>query len=164
MDLFEIGMDSPLGKLRLIAHDQALVAVCWPDDNISMFAKQLFTVQEDHSILSLARHELNEYFHKKRQYFDIPIDFVGGTPFQQAVWRALMHIPFATTWSYSDVASYLNNPLAIRAIGGTIGKNPLSIVIPCHRVIGKNGKLTGFAGGLNRKKYLLKIENIRIDV
>ncbi|MBF7691061.1 methylated-DNA--[protein]-cysteine S-methyltransferase [Acinetobacter pollinis] len=164
MDLFEISMDSPLGKLRLVAHDQALVAVCWPDDEISMFAKQKFAIKHNHPIFDLAQYQLNEYFNKKRQDFDIPLDFLGGTPFQQSVWNALKKIPFATTWSYSDVASYLNHPLAIRAIGGTIGKNPLSIIIPCHRVIGKNGKLTGFAGGLDRKKYLLEIENIRIDV
>lgn len=102
--------------------------------------------------------ELNEYFNGKRIDFTVPLD-LSGTSFQQSVWRALQTIPYGETWSYQQQAEYLNNPRAIRAVASANGCNPVSILIPCHRVIGKNGQLTGYAGGLERKQWLLDFES-----
>jgi len=102
--------------------------------------------------------ELEEYFDKKRTKFTVKIDFKEGTKFQRACWKALCNIPYGKTISYSEEAKYINNPKAVRAVGGANGKNLISIVVPCHRVVGKSGKLTGFASGLWRKEYLLKLE------
>ena len=102
--------------------------------------------------------ELEEYFKKKRTEFTINIDFKGGTEFQKACWKAMHKIPYGKTISYSEEAQYIDNPKAVRAVGGANGKNPISIVVPWHRVIGKSGKLTGFGAGIWRKEYLLKLE------
>lgn len=103
--------------------------------------------------------QLIEYFNKERVEFELPFD-INGTTFQRKVWDALCDIPYGTTVSYSDIANKIQNPKAVRAVGVAIGSNPLSIVIPCHRVIGKNGSLTGYNGGLDVKKRLLALENI----
>ncbi len=107
--------------------------------------------------------ELTEYLRGERQTFSIPFDFLG-TPFQLAVWNALCEIPYGQTWSYSDIATHIQNPAAIRAVGAAIGANPLLIAVPCHRVIGKNGTLTGYRGGLDMKTQLLQLERGRIEV
>lgn len=104
--------------------------------------------------------ELTEYFNGNRKEFTVPLD-IRGTAFQMSVWKALLEIPYAQTNCYSDVASAIRNPKAIRAVGGAIGANPVSIVIPCHRVIGKNGSLTGYSGGLDVKERLLQLEGIK---
>lgn len=105
------------------------------------------------------RKQLIEYFNGNRQSFTCPLDFSeSGTAFQTAVWKALCTIPFGETVTYLDIANEINNPKAVRAVGGAIGSNPLTIMIPCHRVIGKNGKLTGFSGGIEMKKHLLELE------
>jgi len=101
--------------------------------------------------------QLTEYFAGKRQQFDVPLDF-EGTEFQKKVWQALLSIPFGETRSYRDIAEQIGNVKAVRAVGAANGKNPISIIAPCHRVIGMNGKLVGFAGGLGNKDILLKIE------
>lgn len=103
--------------------------------------------------------QLIEYFNKERVAFSFPFD-IHGTPFQQMVWNALCEIPYGQTMSYSDIANKIQNPKAVRAVGVAIGRNPLSIVIPCHRVIGKDGSLTGYSGGLDVKRKLLDLENI----
>lgn len=111
-----------------------------------------------HPILQETVKQLNEYFQGKRQIFDLPLDF-EGTEFQHKVWQALLTIPFGETRSYKQIAEQIGNVKAVRAVGATNGKNPISIITPCHRVVGANGKLVGFAGGLENKDILLKIEN-----
>ncbi len=112
-------------------------------------------------IFTRASKQLLEYIHGKRQVFDLPYRFTDGTPFQQNVWRALVAIPYGKTVSYGDLARVLGSPQAARATGTAIGRNPLTILVPCHRVIGRDGSLTGYAGGLPRKKDLLALEQKR---
>ncbi len=100
---------------------------------------------------------MDEYFNKKRKKFDLPLQ-PQGTNFQKAVWDALLEVPYGTTVSYFDIAKKVDNPKAVRAAGGANGKNPITIIIPCHRIIGSNGKLVGYGGGLWRKKWLLQHE------
>jgi len=113
---------------------------------------------DQHPILCEAECQLREYFAGERQQFDMPYDTVG-TEFQKKVWQALLTIPFGETRSYQQIAEQIGNPKAVRAVGAANGKNPLSIMAPCHRVIGSNGKLTGFAGGLTVKAFLLELES-----
>nr|WP_169449722.1 methylated-DNA--[protein]-cysteine S-methyltransferase [Oceanospirillum beijerinckii] len=113
--------------------------------------------KDDHPILQQAIQQCQEYFAGQRQNFDLPLA-ATGTEFQQQVWHALTQIPFGVTWSYQDLANAIGNPKAVRAVGLANGKNPISIIVPCHRVIGKNGKLTGYAGGVEQKEQLLKLE------
>ncbi len=105
--------------------------------------------------------QLNEYFAKKRTTFDVPFD-TKGTVFQQSVWQALLTVPFGQSQTYGYIANQLNNPKAVRAVGAANGKNPISIIVPCHRIIGANAKLTGYAGGLDRKRWLLKHEGLNL--
>ena len=114
-------------------------------------------IKQPHTILELTKLQLKEYFEKKRQQFDIPLNF-EGTDFQQKTWQALLDIPYGKTISYSEQAIMVGNPKAVRAIGGTNAKNPISIIVPCHRVISKSGKLTGYAGGIKNKEFLLDLE------
>jgi methylated-DNA-[protein]-cysteine S-methyltransferase len=111
----------------------------------------------EHPVLKQAKRELDEYFTGTRTEFNLPLAALG-TAFQQKVWQALITIPFGETWSYQDLADAIGNPKAVRAVGLANGKNPISIIVPCHRVIGKSGKLTGYAGGVERKAWLLKHE------
>jgi methylated-DNA-[protein]-cysteine S-methyltransferase len=115
-----------------------------------------------HPVLVETERQLNEYFAGTRTTFTMTLDFVG-TEFQKKVWQALVAIPFGETRSYADIAREIGNPKAVRAVGAANGKNPISIIAPCHRVIGSNGKLTGFAGGLEVKAFLLKIETVKQD-
>ena len=117
-----------------------------------------FSEVEQPHILNCAA-QLNDYFTGKRTTFDVTLA-THGTAFQQAVWQALTEVPFGQTQSYSDIAHALNNPKAVRAVGAANGKNPISIIVPCHRIIGANGKLTGYAGGLERKQWLLEHEGL----
>lgn len=111
----------------------------------------------DDALLERARDQLREYFEGRRKAFDLPLDLVG-TPFQRAVWQALLVIPYGETTTYSGIARRCGRPQAVRAVGGAIGRNPVSIVVPCHRVVGSDGSLTGFGGGLPRKRALLQLE------
>jgi methylated-DNA-[protein]-cysteine S-methyltransferase len=111
-----------------------------------------------HPVLQAAHQQLLAYFDGQLQSFDLPLQFLGGTPFQHAVWRALQSIPFGQTTTYGDIAQHIGKPQAVRAVGAAIGRNPWSVVVPCHRVVGANGSLTGYAGGLDRKKHLLTLE------
>lgn len=104
--------------------------------------------------------QLQRYFSGQLRHFDIPLDLVG-TPFQQSVWRALLQIPYGKTWSYAEEAAFIGRPTAVRAVAAANGDNKVSIVVPCHRVIGSNGKLTGYGGGLPRKEWLLELEQDR---
>ncbi len=113
--------------------------------------------EEDVAIIRKVKHELDEYFESKRKSFDIPIDF-NGTEFQKRVWKALLEIPYAQTRSYKEIAQTVDNPKAYRAVGQAVHVNPIVIIVPCHRVIGANGSLTGFSYGISMKRTLLKLE------
>ncbi len=151
---------SPVGELTLIAGETGLAAVSWENERPSRIRARAELLAPDHPVLQLAETQLNEYFAGQRQTFDLPLQ-PEGTPFQQEVWQALAEIPYGETRSYRDIATRIGRPKAVRAVGAANGRNPLSIIIPCHRVIGANGSLTGFAGGLEVKQRLLKIEDAR---
>jgi len=154
-------ISSPVGCLTLVAREEKLAAVLWEDDHPTRV--KLGTLEEDQTsaILCETERQLAEYFDGKRVKFELELDF-AGTDFQQKVWQALLTIPFGETRSYSDIAHQIGNPKAVRAVGAANGRNPISIIAPCHRVIGMNGSLTGFAGGLEAKQLLLKLEGINI--
>ncbi len=114
----------------------------------------------DHPLLRQASGQLNDYFSGRRRHFELPLDLSSGTVFQQAVWQALRDIAQGGTVSYTDIAQRLGKPGAVRAVGAAIGRNPVSIIVPCHRVMGSNGSLTGYAGGLERKSALLRLEGV----
>ncbi|MFC2995753.1 methylated-DNA--[protein]-cysteine S-methyltransferase [Acinetobacter sichuanensis] len=159
MKLSFMEMPSPVGILKLVATDTALVAVLWENEDPKRVRLAELIENTQHSILLETQKQLNEYFAGQRQKFDVPLDF-EGTEFQQKVWQALLTIPFGETRSYKDIAEQIGNVKAVRAVGAANGKNPISIIAPCHRVVGANGKLVGFAGGLENKDILLKIEKL----
>lgn len=148
---------SPVGKLKLVASDTGLVAILWQNDRPSRVRLGEMVADDRHPILLKAERQLGEYFAGKRQEFSVPLD-MRGTPFQKNVWEALLAIPFGETRTYGQLARQLGNPNATRAVGAANGRNPLSIIVPCHRVIGSTGKLTGFGGGLEIKAHLLSLE------
>lgn len=158
MSLFYKFMDSPVGRLKLVASDKGLVAILWQNDKPDRVPLADLVEEPDHSILIRTEQQLREYFAGARKAFDLPLD-MRGTPFQKNVWEALLAIPFGQTRSYGELAKQLGVPSASRAVGAANGRNPVSIVVPCHRVIGSSGKLTGFAGGLETKARLLGLEN-----
>src|SRR4029077_8098341 len=145
---------SPIGRLKLVASDKGLVAILWENDNPRRVLLSELVECPDHPILVRTQKELEEYFAGKRDAFTVPLD-MRGTPFQKQVWKALLGIPFGETRTYGQLANQLGNPKATRAVGAANGRNPLAILVPCHRVIGFSGKLTGFAGGLEAKAHLL---------
>jgi methylated-DNA-[protein]-cysteine S-methyltransferase len=149
-------MDSPVGRLRLIASSSALVGV-WFEHGRDALRSALWMVRTPSQILDRTRAQLDEYFAGTRQSFDLPLD-PRGTPFQLRVWQRLTRIPYGETTSYGALANELGNPQACRAVGLANGSNPIPIVIPCHRVIGSQGALTGFGGGLPAKRVLLELE------
>lgn len=153
-------IESPVGQLRLVADESALVAILWECDTAgrARFAEALPAMAgADHLVLVAAKQELAEYFAGERTSFDVALR-PEGTEFQRRVWRQLQQIPFGSTCSYGELARAIGKPTASRAVGAANGQNPLCIVVPCHRVIGHNGKLTGFAGGLKAKSQLLALE------
>jgi len=150
-------LESPVGRLKLVAGDQGLVAILWENDNPHRVRLEESVEDTNHRVLVETERQLSEYFSGKRQEFSLPLD-LRGTTFQREVWHALPGIPFGETRSYQQLANQLGNPNATRAVGAANGRNPVSIIVPCHRVIGSSGKLTGFAGGLDAKKYLLEME------
>jgi len=150
-------MESPVGKLKLVASDRGLTAILWEKDDPSRVRLSEIIEDRQHPVLVETEQQLGEYFTGKRKTFTVPLD-LRGTRFQQNVWEALCSIPFGETRSYGQLAEQLGNPRATRAVGAANGRNPISIIVPCHRVIGSSGKLTGFAGGLETKACLLKLE------
>jgi methylated-DNA-[protein]-cysteine S-methyltransferase len=150
-------IDSPVGPLTLVASDAGLVAVLWQDDDPSRVALGPVIVDDDHPVLLAAAAQLRAYFAGTRTAFDLPLDW-RGTDFQKSVWAALLTIPYGETRSYGAIAQAIGRPGASRAVGAANGRNPLSIVAPCHRVVGTSGHLTGFAGGLAAKSLLLALE------
>lgn len=157
MKHFSKSVKSPVGELTLIANEQALVALLWPGDSPRRLKITELEKESNHPILRRAEKQLAEYFAGKRTSFEMEFEFYG-TDFQKKVWKALSKIPYGKTRTYLDIAKQLKSPKACRAVGAANGKNPLSIMIPCHRVIGASGKLTGFSGGLPAKKFLLELE------
>ena len=157
MKLAFMEMASPVGQLKLVATETALVAVLWENENPNRVRLAELIENVQHPILLETQKQLNEYFEGQRQVFDLPLDF-EGTEFQQKVWQALLTIPFGETRSYKQIAEQIGNVKAVRAVGAANGKNPISIIAPCHRVVGANGKLVGFAGGLENKDGLLQLE------
>ena len=148
---------SPLGVLQLVASDDGLRAVLWPVDGEALRVPLPDTTEAPHPVLEQTAAQLDEYFASERRSFDLPLDLCG-TEFQCDVWKSLADIEFGTTATYGEQAARLGRPKAVRAVGAANGKNPVSIVLPCHRVVGSNGKLTGFAGGLVAKRFLLDHE------
>ncbi|WP_281797656.1 methylated-DNA--[protein]-cysteine S-methyltransferase [Tepidanaerobacter syntrophicus] len=152
-------------KIHLAVSEKGLCYILWPNKQFKTleewttkyFSKS--TLIYNQRKIEPYKAQIEEYFKGQRRVFDIPLD-LKGTDFQISVWEALLNIPYGTTKTYSQVAAEIGRPKATRAVGGAIGANPVSIVVPCHRVIGKDGSLTGFGGGLEIKKKLLKLEGI----
>jgi methylated-DNA-[protein]-cysteine S-methyltransferase len=153
-------MDSMVGKLTLIATDKGLAAVLWENDNPRRVPLSPLAEDKKHPVLCETEKQLNEYFAGKRNRFSVKLD-PKGTKFQNKVWDALRTIPFGETRSYGEIAKQIGNAKAMRAVGAANGRNPISIIVPCHRVIGASGQLTGFAGGLDIKERLLSLEGNR---
>lgn len=149
--MYQSYYQSPIGLIEIRANDLGVLAVTFLKEEIQAEDAVSNTVTES-TVL-----QLQEYFTGNRNEFDVPLAPIG-TAFQQQVWTALLNIPFGKTDSYSAIAQKLNNPLSVRAVGAANGKNPIAIIVPCHRVIGASGNLTGYAGGLWRKEFLLKLE------
>lgn len=149
---------SPVGLIRLIASGKGLMAVLWEGENYTRTRLPEALPDQEDPILIQAGQQLKEYFAKERLTFDIPLD-LKGTAFQLSVWNALLDIPYGTTKTYGALARQLGDMKAVRAVGGALNKNPVAIIVPCHRVVGASGKLVGFAGGLENKSILLDIEN-----
>ena len=151
-------MPSPVGELTLVARDGKLNAILWEVERANRVRLGELIEADDSPVLLETERQLQEYFTGKRNHFELELDFTG-TDFQKQVWQALLTIPFGETRSYSQIAQQIGNPKAVRAVGAANGRNPISIIAPCHRVIGASGGLTGFAGGLAAKQYLLTLED-----
>lgn len=151
-------ISSPVGGLKLVASSKGLAAILWQNDKPDRVPLSESLEDNDHPVLVETERQLNEYFQGKRKTFTLKLDPVG-TEFQQKVWKVLRDIPFGETRSYGELAKQIRKPTASRAVGAANRQNPISIVVPCHRVIGSNGKLTGFAGGLKIKATLLTLES-----
>ena len=154
-------MNSPVGTLRLVASDKGLAGVWFERSRPERVRPRGDVESARHPVLVEAERQLREYFAGRRQIFDLKLDFVG-TPFQRTVWKALLTIPFGQTRSYGQIAKQVGRPSASRAVGAANGRNPVSIVAPCHRVVGSTGALTGFGGGLDVKERLLRLEGASI--
>ena len=145
-------LETPIGTLRLVSNGRQLTAI---EFDGQYGADEGQEVRD--AVLAACADQLTDYFAARRQTFDLPLA-ASGTQFQRSVWDALARIPYGELRSYGDIARSIGNPAAVRAVGAANGRNPLPIVVPCHRVIGSNGALTGFGGGLEIKSYLLELE------
>ncbi len=154
-------MPSPVGDLKLVASERGLSAILWENDAPDRVRLGAMTEDEGKPILVEAQRQITAYFARQLTEFTVPLEF-HGTDFQKSVWAALLTIPFGETRSYGEIARQIGRPTAYRAVGAANGKNPISIIAPCHRVIGSNGSLTGFAGGLDAKELLLALEGRRL--
>jgi methylated-DNA-[protein]-cysteine S-methyltransferase len=163
MELYVKHMQTPIGEITLYANERALVGLYTGKyDTKGLPARFQSAREQETSILGAAQREIADYFAGKLKKFTVPVEY-KGTPFQEAVWRSLCAIGFGELSSYADVAASIGKPAACRAVGGAVGRNPVSIIIPCHRVIGSNGTLTGFGGGLPVKTRLLETEGHRVE-
>ena len=156
-ELFSSVIDSPVGPLTIVATDHGVRAILWPDDDPTRVRLDTSIENPEHRVISMTVTQLSEYFDGERTDFDVPLDPVG-TEFQRAAWDALRSIPYGTTVSYGEQAERMGDRRKARAVGAANGRNPISIVVPCHRVVGSTGALTGFAGGLDTKAWLLTHE------
>ncbi len=151
----------PLGAMVVAATPHGLAGVWFEGQrhmpDTSRWARDDAT-PPSHPVLRQAITQLDEYFAGRRTQFDLPLDLQGGTGFQQAVWQALLAIPSGATTSYGEIGARIGRPAAVRAVGAAVGRNPVSVIVPCHRVLGRDGSLTGYAGGLARKTALLQLE------
>lgn len=156
--------DSPVGKLVLAAKHGRLTLCDWAERGATTVASEIGACgsSPDNEVIALAIKELDEYFEGGRKSFNIPLE-PSGTPFQKEVWAELLRIPYGATVSYSAVAKAIGRPSAVRAVAAAIGANPISIMVPCHRVIGSDGSLTGYAGGLPAKARLLALEKSKSE-
>lgn len=152
-----LNCESPVGELLLTSDGASLTGLWLPDPRYGPNRSPEWLPGEEVPVLQNTRRQLDEYFRGERTTFDLPLA-ARGTPFQQRVWRELMEIPYGITWSYGELAARIGNPNASRAVGLANGRNPISIIVPCHRVIGANGSLTGYGGGLPCKRGLLAFE------
>lgn len=150
-------MKTPVGELKLVTSGRGLIAILWENDDPARVQLGDLVLDDNNEFLGKVEQQLNEYFSGTRTTFDLRLDFVG-TEFQKQVWEQLLKIPYGETCSYGHIAKKINRPKACRAVGAANGKNPISIVAACHRVIGASGKLIGFAGGLRAKQILLTLE------
>lgn len=157
-ELVQSRYESPLGPVTLAASDAGLAGLWFEGQKHFPAPAQSWPQQPAHAVLQEAAKQLTAYFAGQRSHFDLPLDLRTGTAFQQAVWQALVQIPCGTTCNYAALSQAIGRPSAVRAVGAAIGRNPLSVVVPCHRVMGSGGALTGYAGGLDRKSALLRLE------
>ena len=155
--LYSTHIDSPLGGITLAATDQGL-AGAWFDHQRHGPDTRGWQTDDAHPLLLQAAAQLGDYFAGQRDGFDLPLDLSHGTAFQQSVWQALLAIPAGQTTSYGALSAGVGKPAAVRAVGAAVGRNPISVIVPCHRVLGADGSLTGYAGGLERKTALLELE------
>lgn len=153
-------LNSPMGPMILAASAQGLCGVWFEGQRHGPTAAHMdsWPLDPSHPVLQAAEHQLLGYFAGETRPFDVPLDLSAGTAFQQSVWQALLRIPSGQSQSYGDLARWLDKPQAVRAVGAAVGRNPVSIIVPCHRVLGAGGQLTGYAGGLWRKQALLQLE------
>jgi methylated-DNA-[protein]-cysteine S-methyltransferase len=158
MSSFYKTMGSPVGVLTLVASDKGVAAILWENDDPGRVRLGPLEEDRNHPLLLETERQLKDYFAGRLERFSLPLEF-NGTDFQKKVWAALTTIPFGETRSYAEIARQIGHPAAVRAVGAANGRNPISIVAPCHRVIGSDGKLTGFAGGLEAKAFLLRMES-----
>ena len=154
---------SPVGPLTLGAGERGLTAILWENNDPRDYGLDVIGEDPKHPVLVETERQLREYFAGKRKSFDLTLEF-AGTEFQKEVWQALLTIPFGETRSYGQIAKQIGRPKAVRAVGAANGRNPISIIAPCHRVIGSSGDLTGFGGGLKAKAYLLRLEGSKNDL
>ena len=150
--------ESPLGPMIVAVTDLGLAGI-WFEGQRHLPDTSAWPSAPTHPVLLEAVAQLRDYFAGLRTRFALPLDLHGGTAFQQSVWQALLAIPAGGTTSYGDISQRVGRPRAVRAVGAAVGRNPVSIVVPCHRVVGRDGSLTGYAGGLGRKSALLELEH-----
>ena len=156
MSFFCDTLDTPLGTLSLEASERGLSSIRFPNRPKTIAGKM------SNNVLKLAKRELTAYFARQLKEFSVPLDW-HGTAFQESVWQALTAIPYGETVSYADIARAIGRPQSARPTGGAVGRNPLPIIVPCHRVIGSDHTLTGFTGGLNIKVALLELEGRQVE-
>ncbi len=161
-ELFSTVIDTPVGALTIVASDGGLRAILWPDDDPRRVRLSESIDDANQPVIAVAVDQLAEYFEGERTDFDVPLDPIG-TEFQRAAWDALRTIPYGTTISYGEQAERMGDRRKARAVGAANGRNPISIVVPCHRVVGANGALTGFAGGTETKAWLLEHERRQLS-
>ena len=145
-------VDSPIGAIEIGVRSECVIGLNFVD-------RPRQKGSHDNRVLTLAKEQVTAYLEGRLQVFNLPLD-MAGTSFQRSVWQALLTVPFGRTASYQQMADAVGNPKAVRAVGAANGKNPVSIIVPCHRIIGKNGSLTGYGGGIWRKEWLLRHEGV----